>query len=187
MAVSFAGKVRVNSISPGWIDTDYTVYEGPDAKGRIKRSFQIVNNLEAAKYYNGKTSQTSLVPTTSKEGFALKCILRTGTMVLFYENKPEELYECGKEELVKRLYKLVKMSKNGQTTFSFHQEARNDEGLKTDYEKENGTKGSLTNGYSSVDFQNPHPKLLLTPGNMDMLVEGHDFILTVTGEIKFNL
>ena len=31
LAVSLAGKVRVNSISPGWIDTNYTVYEGPDA------------------------------------------------------------------------------------------------------------------------------------------------------------
>ena len=31
LAVSFAGKVRVNSISPGWIDTADAVYEGPDA------------------------------------------------------------------------------------------------------------------------------------------------------------
>ena len=31
MAVSLAGKVRVNSISPGWIDNDYTVYDGADA------------------------------------------------------------------------------------------------------------------------------------------------------------
>ncbi|MBQ4265518.1 MAG: SDR family oxidoreductase [Clostridia bacterium] len=31
LAASLAGKVRVNSISPGWIDTAYTVYEGPDA------------------------------------------------------------------------------------------------------------------------------------------------------------
>ena len=31
LAVSLAGKVRVNSISPGWIDTAYTVYTGPDA------------------------------------------------------------------------------------------------------------------------------------------------------------
>ena len=31
LAVSLSGRVRVNSISPGWIDTAYTVYEGPDA------------------------------------------------------------------------------------------------------------------------------------------------------------
>ena len=31
LAVSLAGKVRVNSISPGWIDTVFTQYEGPDA------------------------------------------------------------------------------------------------------------------------------------------------------------
>lgn len=29
LAVSLAGRVRVNSISPGWIDTNYTVYDGP--------------------------------------------------------------------------------------------------------------------------------------------------------------
>ncbi len=31
LAVSLAGRVRVNSISPGWIDNDYIVYQGPDA------------------------------------------------------------------------------------------------------------------------------------------------------------
>ena len=31
LAVSLAGRARVNSISPGWIDTAYTAYEGPDA------------------------------------------------------------------------------------------------------------------------------------------------------------
>ena len=31
LAMSLTGRVRVNSISPGWIDNDYTVYEGPDA------------------------------------------------------------------------------------------------------------------------------------------------------------
>ena len=32
LAVSLAGKARVNSISPGWIDTSYTIYNGPDAR-----------------------------------------------------------------------------------------------------------------------------------------------------------
>lgn len=31
LAVSLAGKVRVNSISPGWIDTSFKEYQGPDA------------------------------------------------------------------------------------------------------------------------------------------------------------
>ena len=47
MAVSLAGKVRVNSISPGWIDTAYTVYEGPDAyqqpAGRVGNPLDIAN------------------------------------------------------------------------------------------------------------------------------------------------
>jgi len=47
LAVSLAGKVRVNSISPGWIDTAYTVYEGPDAiqqpAGRVGNPMDIAN------------------------------------------------------------------------------------------------------------------------------------------------
>lgn len=47
LAVSLAGKVRVNSISPGWIDTDYRVYEGPDAVqqpvGRVGNPLDIAN------------------------------------------------------------------------------------------------------------------------------------------------
>ena len=47
LAISLAGKVRVNSISPGWIDTAYTVYEGPDAyqqpAGRVGNPLDIAN------------------------------------------------------------------------------------------------------------------------------------------------
>ena len=47
MAASFAGKVRVNSISPGWIDTAYREYEGPDAlqqpAGRVGNPMDIAN------------------------------------------------------------------------------------------------------------------------------------------------
>lgn len=47
LAVSLAGKVRVNAIAPGWIDTDYTVYEGPDATqqpaGRVGNPMDIAN------------------------------------------------------------------------------------------------------------------------------------------------
>jgi NAD(P)-dependent dehydrogenase (short-subunit alcohol dehydrogenase family) len=47
LAVSLAGRVRVNSISPGWIDTAYTVYDGPDAlqqpAGRVGNPLDIAN------------------------------------------------------------------------------------------------------------------------------------------------
>ncbi len=47
MAVSFSGKVRVNSVSPGWIDNNYTVYEGADAvqqpAGRVGNPLDIAN------------------------------------------------------------------------------------------------------------------------------------------------
>ena len=47
LAVSLAGKVRVNSISPGWIDNSYTVYGGADAiqqpAGRVGNPLDIAN------------------------------------------------------------------------------------------------------------------------------------------------
>ncbi len=45
LAVSLAGKVRVNAISPGWIDTDGTSWDGPDAAqhpaGRVGQPMDI--------------------------------------------------------------------------------------------------------------------------------------------------
>ncbi len=47
LAVSFSGSVRVNSISPGWIDTDFKEYSGPDAfqhpAGRVGNPMDIAN------------------------------------------------------------------------------------------------------------------------------------------------
>ena len=47
LAVSLSGKARVNSISPGWIDTAYTVYNGPNATqqpaGRVGNPMDIAN------------------------------------------------------------------------------------------------------------------------------------------------
>ena len=47
LAVSLAGRARVNSISPGWIDTTNTLYGGPDATqqpvGRVGNPMDIAN------------------------------------------------------------------------------------------------------------------------------------------------
>ena len=49
LAVSLSGKVRVNSISPGWIDNDFREYSGPDSlqhpAGRVGNPFDISNMI----------------------------------------------------------------------------------------------------------------------------------------------
>ena len=47
LAISLSGKARVNSISPGWIDTEHKEYEGADAlqqpAGRVGNPMDITN------------------------------------------------------------------------------------------------------------------------------------------------
>ena len=155
------------------------IYEGTDTKGKTKRDFEIVSNIEAARHFKisaNKTERTDLVPLSSeKNGYPLKWILKTGTMVLFYENSPEELYECSKQELVKRLYKVTSLEKDGRIQFLFHQEARKQEVLTSIYGK----------GDSSFNVISTSPKLRINISNLNIFVESYDFELTVTGEIKF--
>ena len=86
MAVSLAGKVRVNSISPGWIDTAYTVYEGPDAyqqpAGRVGNPLDIANMVlflcsEKAGFITGENicidgGQTKLMIYHGDHGWSLE-------------------------------------------------------------------------------------------------------------------
>ena len=156
------------------------IYEGTDDKGRTKRDFEIRTNLQAAKYFNGKTNDYDLVPQSSRNDYPLKYILRTGTMVLFYENSPEELRECSAAELSKRLYKITGMStltlqkkySYGTITFKHHQEARPAGELKA----KNGL-WKIGEDYRAL--------IGLLHTQLNMCVEGSDFELTVTGDIKF--
>ncbi|MBR2423177.1 MAG: SDR family oxidoreductase [Oscillospiraceae bacterium] len=86
LAVSLAGRVRVNSISPGWIDTAYTVYEGPDAyqqpAGRVGNPLDIANMVlflasEKAGFITGENicidgGQTKLMIYHGDHGWTLK-------------------------------------------------------------------------------------------------------------------
>lgn len=160
------------------------IYEGVDKKGKIKRTFALVNNLTAGQFFSNKLNY-ELIPKL-KDGLNLKGVLKTGDLVLFYQQNPSEIFTLPSYLLRQRLYKVLKMSKDGRVTFKFHQVAANDELLKDSYEIVNGMKApkSLTNGESKVNFTNPCPKLLLTPGNFDFLINGQDFRLTVLGEIE---
>lgn len=159
------------------------IYEGNNDKGKIVRSYKLVNNLEAVSYFNGKAAINGLVPLSDDKDLPLKCILKTGTMVLFYENTPRELYECGVEDLSKRLYKVIGMSATttisgskeyyfGRLDFRHHMEARrvSDLCLK---------KGSWKTG------EEYRALIGLLHTQFNAYVEGYDFIITSTGQIKF--
>ena len=154
------------------------VYEGTDKRGKTKRSFEIISNLEAACYFKAsadRTARPDLVPLSDENGYPLKYLLKTGTMVLFYEKSPAELHECTRKELTRRLYKAITMSAEGRAQFLFHQEAREQKMLKE----------ICGNGASAFDAKCPAPKLRLRVSNFNMYVEGYDFDLSVTGEIRF--
>lgn len=159
------------------------IYEGQDKKGKPKRTFELVSNFEAAQYFKAsadREARPDLVPLADANGFPLKCILKTGTMVLFYENSPAELYDCTPKELTKRLYKVTGMStltlqqkyKYGTLSLKHHQEARPAGELKA------------KNGVWTTN-EEYRPVISIYHTQLNAYVEGYDFELTVTGEIRF--
>lgn len=152
------------------------VYEGVDAKGKTKRGFEIINNLEAAKYFKARWRDretfSDIVPAVNDDGYPLKWTFKTGTMVLFYENTPEEIYEADRQEQMKRLYKITEFSKVGRITARHHQEARPKSEL-------NVKDGKYQSG------EELRPLIRMYSSSVQALIEGYDFKLTITGELKF--
>ncbi|MBR3976554.1 MAG: CRISPR-associated protein Csn1 [Bacteroidaceae bacterium] len=158
------------------------IYEGTDEKGRLKRGFKVVSNIEAVRFFNGKLNRHHLVPLSDENDLPLKYILRIGTMVLFYEKSPAELIDCNNAELCKRLYKITGFSEQivsgiyhyGTMTLKHHQEARPAGELKA-----KGGDWKCNEEY--------RPVIGIKHTQFNAYVEGYDFDLTVTGEIKFKL
>lgn len=153
------------------------IYEGKDVKGKVRRSFRLINNLEASRMT--EMGLKGFVGDRDGKGYRLLCILKIGTMVIFYENDRSEVINLSSEEVSRRLYKTVGISKMkvqqyefGTLTFLHHEEAR----ASTDIKYRNGT-------WSSRDEY--RPKIGIYHTQFNALVEGHDFTLTKTGGIKF--
>lgn len=164
-------------------DTNYAmgIYVGQDKKGKEKREFELVNTLDAVTFYNSGVEKqgSDLLSTTSKKGYPLRWTLRVGTMVLLYENTPEEIYELDKKELTKRLYKITGMSSMNFTDRSYgvlsllyNQEAR----PSTEVKSKNGA-------YKQGEELRPAITMLHT--QFRALVEGRDFRINNIGEITF--
>lgn len=159
------------------------IYEGVNDKGKVIRSYKLVNNLDAVYYFNGKSGLDNIVPNSDEKDLPLKCILKTGTMVLFYEKSPKELYECTTEELSKRLYKVIGLSSTvttsgnkeyyfGRLDFRHHLEARRASDL-------NLKKGCWKVG------EEYRPLIGILHSQFSAYVEGYDFDITSSGQLKF--
>jgi CRISPR-associated endonuclease Csn1 len=158
------------------------IYEGKDDKGKIKRDFEIVNNRDAGSYFKhsvqsvlnpqGIENMEGLVPEIKQSGkldLPLKCVIKTGTMVILWENNPDEVWEINVVQLNKRLFKLTQFESDGRVQARFHQVAKPDNELKRE---------------SEVDFEQKIEKVRLSKGNLNMLVQGIDFKLNILGQIE---
>jgi CRISPR-associated endonuclease Csn1 len=166
----------------------YILYQGV-VNNKIERKFKLLNLFDAAKIYqlnNYNELSVELEIDTNKKGnkLPLHFILKTGLKVLFYkENNPEELFDLENTDLSKRLYKILKFEKDGRIVFGYHLDARSDNDLKA-LSDIHGK--SIYNGFSNIDFENPMPKLKLSPGNFNFLIENKDFFMKPDGKIYFN-
>lgn len=147
------------------------VYKGTNAKGKPDREFQLINLLEATRICkHSQQGDRLLVPEHSAKGYELAFILKTGTMVLLYENSPEEIWSAPLTERAKRLYKVTILFADGRVVFRHHQEARPATQL-------------VEKGGAFKAGEERRPLIKLSCSSMNFLVENIDFKLNALGEI----
>jgi CRISPR-associated endonuclease Csn1 len=159
------------------------IYVGYDKKGKEKREFELVNNITATNFYRRSNDRVptdnQLVPRYSQSGYELRYKLKIGTMVLLYENNPEEVWDLDKGNLQKRLYKVTGMSsmiiqrkfEYGTIELVHHQNAKPSSEIK----KENGEYKS------GAEFR---PGIKMLHSQIRALVQGVDFEIDDLGEIR---
>jgi len=159
------------------------IYVGHDKKGKEKRDFELVNNITAANFYRRSNDRVptdgQLVPLFSENGYELRYKLKIGTMVLLYENGPEEVWELDRVNLQKRLYKVTGLSsmiiqrkfEYGTIELVHHQNAKPSSEIK----KINGE-------YKSGEEFRPGIKMLHS--QIRALVQDVDFEINDLGEIR---
>ena len=106
-----------------------------------------------------------------------------GTMVLAYENTPDELKKLSRRELNKRLYKIIVIEKDIQRlSLRYHCEARAKSEVQEEMKKTQGVEEA-----STISFQEPAKLLKITSGEFSnhLIFEGIDFVMSIDGEIRF--
>ena len=150
------------------------IYQGM-VNGKRKTTFELVNALDAVKFFKESTNRSdypAIVP-EEKKGLPLKWCVRKGTHLLMLEEGEESISLTNAEELSIRLFTITKMDKSGLLTCRNSKDARTAGELKPFL---NSNLFRLQEGY--------RPILRMSPANFNFLVEGYDFTITPLGEIK---
>ena len=159
------------------VETDgnycFAIYEGI-VKGKIKRTFDVVNMLDAARYYRRSSDIRHSYPISAevKNGLRYRCLLKTGTMLILLQSYDEEIDVSNSVLVSKRLYYVAIMKKDGRIILRHHQEAREATILK---KERNAGAFNDSDAYRS--------EISMSMSNFNALVEGYDFEINALGEI----
>ncbi len=165
----------------------YVLYEGI-INGKIERDYNIINLFQAADLSNSAEKRTiqvedKLIYNKKGDSIPLRAILKTGQKVLFLkDNNSDELKDLSISDLLKRLYKIVKFEKDGRIVFGYHLDARSEAELKLLAESYGK---SIYNGFPTINFDDPYPKLRISIGNLNILIEDEDFEVAPDGSLIF--
>lgn len=147
------------------------LYVGSTKTGKRKTFYEFVNMMEAADYYKTSNDKSvvghNIVP-LEKDDCRLAFILKKGTMVIFYKETKEEVWDYSQKETVRSLYYVSVIESDGRVTFKYHQEARLDEELPR----------------NASDTSDIKPKIRVSLASAKILVQGYDFEINELGEIK---
>ena len=161
------------------------IYEGLDKKGKISRSNQLINIIDAGKYFRLSNEDKSLYPIAPEKDEnlnPLKYILTKGKMVLIYDKSPNELFEMSEDKLLERLFEITQMDveKSAEIKLLHHAEARDKKRITEFMGLKTGMKGG-----KNIGEHKKYPWIKIGVNSFDCLVEGYEFQLTSTGKIKF--
>lgn len=147
------------------------LYVGSTKTGKRKTFYEFVNMMEAADYYKTSNDKSvvghNIVP-LEKDDCQLAFILKKGTMIIFYKETKEEVWDYSQKETVRNLYYVSEIESDGRVTFKYHQEARLDKELPR----------------NASDTSDIKPKIRVGLASAKILVQGYDFDINELGEIK---
>jgi len=138
--------------------------------GKPKADKTVIQNYEAVEASRRGTWDV-LLPATDDQGLRLRHVLKSGSVVLFYEKTPKELTAATDKDLWNRLYRVTVME-GSRIKLVHHACAQ--------------AVKDLGAGSSRIEFRGePHSNLRLSVNKINMFVCGQDFILGPLGNITW--